>query len=36
MSIVDKILYTKFHIKWVFITLSLLIGLCVYGLSRLI
>ena len=32
----DRILHTKFHIKWVFITLFALMGVCVYALLQVI
>ena len=35
-QLLDKILYTKFHIKWVFVTLISLMGICVYTLIQLI
>jgi len=32
----DTILYTKFHIGWVFLVLGLSIAACVYALSQLV
>jgi len=32
----DTILYTRFHIGWVFLVLGLSIGACVYGLIQLV
>ena len=36
MNRLEHLLNKKFHIKWVFLTLIALMGICVYTLSQLI
>jgi len=33
---IDRILTQKFHIRWVFLCLTVLMGMCVYGLTQAI